>query len=168
MKKSMSLKKALKLWQVTTPLAEAHLSESVLDGLLEGKSDDAAFAHLSLCNWCSQRLWKMQDAALTHGQADDYVIPLAAQVGIPQEATWVTADEKYRIEFRRIVSDKAQRAVLVVRVQPPYNFTGKTIVVRDANQRTLLRGQIGEDGKTAGIVEDIESLVLKKLTISED
>lgn len=166
--KSIPLKKALKLWQMTTPLQEDHLSESVLEGLLEGKSNDAAFTHLSLCNFCSQRLWKMQDAALTHGQADDYVVPLAAHVGIPQEATWVTADEKYKIEFRRIVSDKAQRAVLVVRVQPPYDFTGKTIVVRDANQKMLLRGRIGEDGKAAGIVEDIESLVLRKLTIAED
>jgi hypothetical protein len=166
--KTIPFKKALKLWQATTTLQEDHLSESVLDGLLEGKSDDAVFAHLSLCNWCSQRLWKMQDSTLTHGQADDYVITLAAQVGIPQEATWVTADEKYKIEFRRIVSDKAERAVLVVRVQPPYDFTGKTIVVRDASERTILRGQIGEDGKTAGVVEDIESLVLKMITIIED
>jgi hypothetical protein len=165
---SIVLKEAVELWQMTTPLEGQHLSESVLDELIEGKSNDAVFDHLALCNWCRQRVWALQESSAMPSEADDYVLPLAANVGIPHEATWITADEKYKIEFRRMVADETQRAVLIVRVQPPFDFAGKTIVIRDANQRTLLRGRISEDGKVAAIVDEIDHLVLKKLTITED
>lgn len=166
--KSIALKKALKLWQMNKPLEGDHLSEKDLRGLMEGRSNDAVFAHLSLCNWCRQKLWKLQDSSDVQCDAEDYVVTLAANDGIPQEAVWTTADEKYRIEFRRIVSDQTQRAALIVRVQPPFNFSGKTITVRDANHRMILRGKISEEGKIAAIVDDIDNLVLKKLTITED
>jgi hypothetical protein len=166
--KSIALKEAVNLWQMSTPLEDQHVSESMLEELLQGKSKDSVFDHLALCNYCRQRVWALQASSAIPSEADDYVLPLAANVGIPHEATWVTADEKYRIEFRRMVADETQRAVLIVRVQPPFDFTGKTIVVRDANQRTLLRGRISEDGKVAAIVDEIDRLVLKKLTITED
>ena len=168
--KNIALKETLKLWQMKTLLKDEHLPESALGGLLKGQTSDAVFEHLSRCNGCRQRLWKIQQAAVvvTHKAADDYVYPLAANVGIPQEAVWITADEKYKVEFRRILSDTAKRAVLVLKVQPPFNFSGRTIVVRDANNKMLLRGQISSDGKVATIVEDIDSLNLKRCIITEE
>jgi hypothetical protein len=167
---NIALKDTLKLWQMKTPLEGDHLSDSTLDGLLKGQSSDAVFEHLSRCNGCRQKLWKRQQAAdvVSHKAADDYVYPLAANVGIPQEAVWITADEKYRIEFRRIISDTANRAVLVLKVQPPFDFSGRMIVVRDANDKLLLRGQISRDGRVATIVEDIDSLNLKRCIITEE
>ena len=171
--KRMPLKEALELWQMKTPLDGEHLEDSALRGMIRGHSDDSIFSHLATCNFCRQRLWRLQAATpLSEKYAEaadmeDFVLPLAASEGLPQQAVWMTADEKYKIEFRRILSDKAQRAVLIVRVQPPFNFAGRTIVVRDAGGGMLLHGQVGRDGKVVAILEDIDSLVLKKITVSE-
>jgi hypothetical protein len=167
--KNIAFKETLKLWQMKTLLKDDHLPESTLKGLLKGQTSDAIFEHLSLCNGCRQKLWQIQqEDDDTYRYADDYVYPLAASVGIPQEAVWITADGKYKIEFRRILDDKAKRAVLILKVQPPFDFSGRTISVQDANHRTLLRGQIGSDGKIASIVEDIDSLDMKQFIISEE
>ncbi|MBF0528108.1 MAG: hypothetical protein HQK55_02310 [Deltaproteobacteria bacterium] len=166
--KDMTLKKALKLWEMNTPIVNEHLTATDLKCVREGKGRDDFFAHLAVCNRCRQMLWDLQDLSIVQHEADDYVIPLAAADGIPQEATWITADEKYRIEIRRILADTTQRAALIVRAQRPFNFVGKTITVRDASQRIILQGRISEEGKVAAIVDDIGSLVLKKITITED
>jgi nitrogen regulatory protein PII-like uncharacterized protein len=165
--KSMALRKTLKLWQMRAPLEGDHLTDAMLEGIMRREASQEAFAHLSSCNLCRQRLWKLKELGNSVNQYDDYVLPLAANIGIPHEAVWISADEKYKIEFRRMVSDRAQRAVLIVRVLPPNDFTGRTIMVRDANDRTLLRGQVNKEGKVAAIIEDVENLVLKKLTITE-
>ncbi len=165
--KSMTLQKALKLWQMKTPLEDAHLEDSVLEALMEGEGDPDVFTHLSLCNVCRRELWTLLESRASDNQVDDYVLPLAASVGIPQEASWITVDEKFKIEFRRMVSDEAQRAVLIVRVEPPYDFTGRKITVRDASDRILLSGLVDREGKIAAIIYDVENLVLKELSITE-
>lgn len=163
----ITLKESLTLWQMKTPLKKnEHLSMAVLKGVLREGSHDSAFEHLSLCPWCRQRLWRIQESMDASNEAEDYVLPLAADAGLPQEATWITEDQKYKIEFRRILSDKAQRAVLIVRVQPPFNLAGKAIVVKDGNDRQLLCGQIGKDGEIAAIIENLDNLSLKKINIS--
>lgn len=169
--KNIALKDALKMWQMKATLTDEHLPERHIDALLlEGLGSDAIFDHLSRCNGCRQRLWDRQQtaSALSRKAADDYVLPLAANVGIPQEAIWITADEKYKIEFRRILSDMPTRAVIMIKVLPPFNFTGKTIFVRDANRKIMLHGQIGSDGKVAAIVDDIDSLDFKRCVITEE
>jgi hypothetical protein len=165
--KSINLNEALKLWQMRAPLEdENHLSEIALEAVAKGQGDDAVFNHLSLCNWCRQRMWELQESRKSVCEADDYVVLLAANTGIPETATWVTADKKYKIEFNRMVSDPT-KGVIALYVQPPFNFAGQRICVKDASGRELLCGEISEEGELTDILDDIDNLDLRKITISK-
>lgn len=166
--RKISLSKALKLWQMTTYHDSEHLTEKAFQRFMAGNRTNDVLMHLALCNMCRKKLYVLQDQALKGSEAADYALPLAASVGVPEEATWTTLDKKYRIKFYKVASQEANQALLIVSVLPPFNFAGKNIVVRDANRRVLLSGKIDDDGELGGLVGDAASLDLKKISLNEE
>jgi hypothetical protein len=161
----LHLEEILKLWQQQTPLEDVtHLRRHELQGLAQSGDDDQVFAHLALCTWCRQRLWRLQ-SSIAH-DVFDYVEPLAADVGIPQEVTWITKDGRYRIELRRLVGTD-HKAVLIVKVKSSLDFEGKTLVVEDAHGREILRGAVDSEGLVASEIEDIRAISFQEFIVTE-
>jgi hypothetical protein len=157
----LNLVDTVKLWQQHTPLEDTrHLSWGALRSLAGRQADDLVFAHLALCTRCRQRLWRFQELPVSH------VETLAADAGIPQEATWTTADGKYVIEFRRLL-DSEHGGVLVVRARAARDLEGTTLVVEDAHGRELLRGTVDRDGMVAAAIEDIHAISFAEFVITE-
>lgn len=161
----LQIEGVLDLWQQQASLEETrHLLWGELRRLADAGEHDWEFAHLALCPWCRQRLWRFQQAR-SHGGVD-YVQPWAAATNTPQEPTWTTQDGKYKIELRKIVGTP-HRAVLIVQTQTSLDPAGKTLLVEDAHGRELLRGVVNSDGLVASEIDDLRAISLQELVVIE-
>ncbi len=167
----MNLEDTMHLWQQQTLFTDVqHLRRRDLRELADRDEDDPVFDHLALCTRCRQRLWRLQHVEGT--ESFDRLVLHAADVGSPQDAlpqgaSWETLDRKYKIELRPVVGNP-HRAILIVNVKSSHHFEGKTLVVEDAYGRELLRGTIDSDGLVAAAIEDIRTIALEELVISEE